>query len=461
MKELILFNVYLFYGLVFFTIGCVISFRNLKFSKLAIASALPALALFGFTHAFHEWSELYLKLVGGELSQQWWIQVKLLRIAKLLISFLALVWFAWQMLDILAAPHRRWLSYLVPILLALYLSATLIHLLIFPVERSLLLSVQLTRWIFGLAGGSLAGVAMIYYARELSANHHQGAQWFGYCGVALLCYAIAAGLLSSNWGIWVPMVRMLSAFGLLLGLLQALKLFDLEYQQQIEEQQRRVMRGEKLRAIGELASGIAHEIKTPLSYATLGCDLLERQLQPDEAQQKQLQRIRHGLNRANHISQEVLHFARNSTAEVQPVDLGQVIHSALDLMQHRLKPFQVQLDLEPNLRVMGDEIKLEEVIINLVSNAIDASSDTLKLTISATAGANGIEVRISDCGSGMTPALLTQALSPFFTTKPQGQGTGLGLTICQQIIQQHQGELTLSNGDTGLVAQFTLPRSAS
>ncbi|SDI29785.1 His Kinase A (phospho-acceptor) domain-containing protein [Ferrimonas sediminum] len=461
MNELILFNVYLFYGLVFFTIGCVISFRNLKFSKLAIASALPALALFGFTHAFHEWSELYLKLVGGELSQQWWIQVKLLRIAKLLISFLALVWFAWQMLDILTAPHRRWVSYLVPTLLVLYLSATLMHLLIFPVEQSLLLSVQLTRWIFGLAGGSLAGVAMIYYARELAASHHQGAQWFGYCGVALLCYAIAAGLLSSNWGIWVPIVRMLSAFGLLLGLLQALKLFDLEYQQQIEEQQRRVMRGEKLRAIGELASGIAHEIKTPLSYATLGCDLLERQLDPNEAQKKQLQRIRHGLNRASHISQEVLHFARNSTTEAQPVELGQVIHSALDLMQHRLKPFRVQLDLDPELIVMGDEIKLEEVIINLVSNAIDASSDTLRLTISARVCANGIEVRVSDCGSGMEPSQLTQAMSPFFTTKPQGQGTGLGLPICQQIIQQHQGELTLSNGDTGLVAQFTLPRSAS
>ncbi|WP_028108019.1 sensor histidine kinase [Ferrimonas futtsuensis] len=458
MNELILFNVYLFYGLVFFTIGCVISFRNLKVSKLAIASALPALALFGFTHAFHEWSELYLKLWNGTLNHEWWVWIKLMRIAKLLISFLALVWFAWKMLDILTAPHRRWLGYLVPGLLTLYLIATLVHLTIFPIEESLLLSVQLTRWIFGLAGGCLAGIAMIYYARELSALHHQGAHPFAWAGVALIAYAIAAGLLSSTWGIWVPIVRMLCAFGLLVSLLKALKLFDLEYQEQIEEQQRRIMRGEKLRAMGELASGIAHEIKTPLSYATLSCDLLERQLGDDPEPRRQLDRIRHGLNRASHISQEVLHFARNSS-EHRLVRIGNVVDSALGLMQHRLKSFDVELDLQEGLLVEGDSVKLEEVIINLVNNAIDASGDERRLRLSAQEYRDQVRVTIEDWGKGMSTEQLSQAMSPFFTTKPQGRGTGLGLAICQQIIQQHQGELVLSNKAPGLEASFTLPRS--
>ncbi|TKB50984.1 GHKL domain-containing protein [Ferrimonas sediminicola] len=458
MNELILFNVYLFYGLVFFTIGCVISFRNLKFSKLAIASALPALALFGFTHAFHEWSELYLKLWSSTLSHDWWVWIKMMRIAKLLISFLALVWFAWKMLDILTAPHRRWLGYLVPGLLLIYLLATLVHLAIFPVEESLLLSVQLTRWIFGLAGGSLAGGAMIYYARELSALHHQGAHPFAWAGITLIGYAVAAGLLSSSWGIWVPMVRMLCAFGLLVSLLKALKLFDLEYQEQIEEQQRRIMRGEKLRAMGELASGIAHEIKTPLSYATLSCDLLERQLGDSTEARRQLERIRHGLERASHISQEVLHFARNSS-EHRLVRIGCVVDSALRLMQHRLKSFDVELDLQEELQVEGDPIKLEEVIINLVNNAIDASGDHRRLKLSVKEFRNRVVVSVEDWGKGMASEQLSQAMSPFFTTKPQGQGTGLGLAICQQIIQQHQGELLLANGDNGLVASFSMPRS--
>ncbi|WP_417344532.1 sensor histidine kinase [Ferrimonas sp.] len=459
MNELLVFNVYLFYGLVFFTIGCVISFRNLKVSKLAIASALPALALFGFTHAFHEWSELYLKLWIGTLTHQWWVWIKLMRIAKLLISFLALVWFAWKMLDILTAPHRRWLGTLVPGLLILYLIATLVHLATFPIEDSLLLSVQLTRWIFGLAGGCLAGVAMIYYARELSALHHQGAHPFAWAGIALIAYAIAAGLLSSTWGIWVPIVRMLCAFGLLVSLLQALKLFDLEYQEQIEEQQRRIMRGEKLRAMGELASGIAHEIKTPLSYATLSCDLLERQLDGAPEPRRQLERIRHGLNRASHISQEVLHFARNDNEHCQ-VSITHVIDSALKLMQHRLKHFDVELNLQSGLLVEGDSVKLEEVIINLVNNAIDASGDERRLRLSAQEYRDRVLVTVEDWGKGMTTEQLNQAMSPFFTTKPQGQGTGLGLAICQQIIQQHQGELVLTNKAPGLEASFTLPRSA-
>ncbi|MCD8558497.1 MAG: hypothetical protein LRY75_06650 [Shewanella xiamenensis] len=106
MNEIVIFNIYLFYGLVFFTIGCAIVFRNLKFSQLAIASALPALAAFGFIHSFHEWSELYFLLQKNHLSDEWSLNIQLFRIIKLLVSFLALMWFAWKMLEILAISQR-------------------------------------------------------------------------------------------------------------------------------------------------------------------------------------------------------------------------------------------------------------------------------------------------------------------------------------------------------------------
>ncbi|WP_298441982.1 HAMP domain-containing sensor histidine kinase [uncultured Ferrimonas sp.] len=461
MNELLLFNVYLLYGLVFFTIGCVISFRNLKFSKLAIASALPALALFGFSHALHEWSELYLQLADGQRLQRWWVEIQLLRIGKLLLSFLALMWFAWQMLEILVTRHRRWFRYLVPALLAIYTVAALVHWSVFPINHSLHLSVHLTRWMFGLLGGSLAGLALILYGRELSASRHQGAQAFSYAGLALIAYALSAGLLDSHWGLWVPLLRMLCAAVLLLALLRALKLFDQEHQDQIEAQQKRILRGEKLRAMGELASGIAHEIKTPLSYATLGCDLLEAQLHGAEGPQRQLTRIRHGLERASHISQEVLHFARHSEDQVTEVELTEVIQSALALMQYRLKSFDIRLELAPPLHVLGDAVKLEEVVINLLNNAIDACTDIKRVRIWAQPQGTRIVVGVTDWGGGMDPSLITQATSPFFSTKAQGKGTGLGLAICQQIVQQHQGELSLENGPSGLVIQFTLPRSAA
>lgn len=453
-----LFNVYLFYGLVFFTIGCVISFRNFKFSKLAIASALPALALFGITHAFHEWSELYFILYGDSLPQEWGIPIEILRILKLLGSFLALVWFAWLMLNILSQTHKRWLSALIPGLLCLYGAATLVHIVVLPTHESLLLSAKLTRWIFGLMSGGLAGIAMILYGKHLGKHNHPGANAFAYCGMSLLAYALAAGLLSSSMGLWVPIVRTLCALALLLSLLQALRVFEQEYHDQIQDQQKRVMRTEKLRAIGELASGIAHEIKTPLSYATLSCDLLERQLESEHQGHRQLQRIRHGLERANHISQEVLNFARHQ-GEHQTIELGSVIRSAIELIHHPLREFQLRLSIEPNLNLTGNPIKLEEVIINLMNNAIDACTDSKRITLKAWQDTSTIHLSIEDSGGGMPDSQLPQAMSPFFTTKPQGQGTGLGLAICQQIIQQHQGDISLCNGQQGLLATISLPRS--
>lgn len=275
MNEIVIFNIYLFYGLVFFTIGCAIVFRNLKFSQLAIASALPALAAFGFIHGFHEWSELYFLLQQNHLSDEWSLNIQLFRIIKLLLSFLALMWFAWKMLEILAISQRYWLRWLVPILLIFYFVTIFTHWIVLPIEDYLYISTLITRWVFGLLGGSLAGAAVIFYGKELKAEGHQGAHFFSYTGWALICYAFAAGLLTTKWGIWVPLVRTLCGAAILIFLFKSLKIFDVEYLEQVNQQQRRIMLGEKMRAIGELTSGIAHEIKTPLSYATLGCDLLE------------------------------------------------------------------------------------------------------------------------------------------------------------------------------------------
>jgi signal transduction histidine kinase len=460
MNELIIFNVYLFYGLVFFTIGCVIVFRNFKFSQLAIASALPALATFGFIHALHEWSELYLILWGQNLSDEWSLNIQLFRIVKLLISFLALMWFAWKMLEILAVSQRAWLLWFVPLLFGVHFIAAFVHWIILPIEHFIDIANLLTRWIFGLLGGSLAGVAVIYYGRELNAQGHQGAHYFSYTGWALVCYALAAGLLTTHWGVWVPIIRTLCALSILIFLFKALKVFDFEYLNQVNQQQRRVMLGEKMRAIGELTSGIAHEIKTPLSYATLGCDLLENHISHDANSQRQLQRIRHGIMRASHISQEILNFARSNN-ENKTFDLRDAIGSALQLLNHRLKFFDVELILPRALVMNGDAIKLEEVFINLLSNAIDAAEqntrEVRKVSITEQSFHGELRICVTDWGGGMKDKDLLTAMSPFFTTKASGKGTGLGLSICQQIIQQHHGDIRIENGPNGLIVNLMIP----
>lgn len=459
MNEIVIFNIYLFYGLVFFTIGCAIVFRNLKFSQLAIASALPALAAFGFIHGFHEWSELYFLLQQNHLSDEWSLNIQLFRIIKLLLSFLALMWFAWKMLEILAISQRYWLRWLVPILLIFYFVTIFTHWIVLPIEDYLYISTLITRWVFGLLGGSLAGAAVIFYGKELKAEGHQGAHFFSYTGWALICYAFAAGLLTTKWGIWVPLVRTLCGAAILIFLFKSLKIFDVEYLEQVNQQQRRIMLGEKMRAIGELTSGIAHEIKTPLSYATLGCDLLEEKINNNEENKRQLERIRLGINRANHISQEILNFSREQSEE-KIFDMRTSIFSALQLLTYRLKGYKLEIRLPQPLTIKGDAIKIEEVFVNLLNNSIDATEDnttekTIYVNVKNILG--GYLLVVEDCGGGINNSDINKIMSPFFTTKQSGKGTGLGLSICQQIIQQHHGEISIQNGSKGLIVKLVIP----
>ncbi len=459
MNEIVIFNIYLFYGLVFFTIGCAIVFRNLKFSQLAIASALPALAAFGFIHSFHEWSELYFLLQKNHLSDEWSLNIQLFRIIKLLVSFLALMWFAWKMLEILAISQRYWLRWLVPILLAFYSVAIFTNWIVLSIDEFIYFSTLITRWVFGLLGGSLAGTALIIYAKELKIAGHQGAHFFSYTGFALICYALAAGLLNTKWGIWVPVVRTCCGAGILIYLFKSLKIFDIEYLEQVNQQQRRIMLGEKMRAIGELTSGIAHEIKTPLSYATLGCDLLEQQINNNENNKKQLERIRLGINRANHISQEILNFSREQV-EDKIFDMRGSIKSALQLLSYRLKGYHLELFLPQPLIVKGDSIKIEEVFVNLINNSIDAAEEKnteKRICITMENHYGTFILMIEDWSGGIDSHEIHKAMSPFFTTKESGKGTGLGLAICQQIVQQHNGEICIKNSVNGLIVKITIP----
>ncbi|SHH93939.1 sensor histidine kinase [Ferrimonas marina] len=456
MSSLLIFNIYLFYGLAFFAIGSVIAFQNLRFSQLPIATALPALALFGFTHAFHEWAELYLELLAPYKSLSWLREMAVLRTIKLWLSFVALTWFAWLMLGLIRFPLRHWVrtgTYGLFLLFGLHVLFSAFYL---NQDHYLDTVNLLTRLIFGLGASVVAGAALILYARQHRAESDLSAVYFGYCGIALIAYGLAAGLLKTEWSLWVPVTRTFCALAVLVTLFRALKIFDRERELQIQAQQRQLYRGEKMRAMGELASGIAHEIKTPLSYAQLSCDLLQKRWCPDAPERKQLDRVQRGLQRAAHISQEVLQFSRQQPAQMQTVQLSEVVHSALDLMAHRLKPFTVACRLDPSLRIQGDRIKLEEVLINLLQNAIDASEQEKSLEIHSWARGDRVLLQVLDHGSGIDPTQLKRVLQPFYTTKDNG--TGLGLAISQQIIHEHQGELTLDNWMKGLRVTINLPR---
>jgi signal transduction histidine kinase/ABC-type uncharacterized transport system substrate-binding protein len=220
--------------------------------------------------------------------------------------------------------------------------------------------------------------------------------------------------------------------------------------------------------LGELSGAIAHEINQPLtailSNAQAALYLLGRD-KPNLAEvEDALRDIVREDNRAGEVIQRLRGLLKKGESRSGPVDLNELIDSTTSLLRSELieRRVSVETDLAANLpMVLGDSVQLQQVLLNLVINAMDAMVSTPQAqrcihisTRETTAGA--IEVLVKDEGTGMQPAGGQQAFEPFFTTKEHG--LGLGLTICSTIIRQHGGTINLRNNDTGgAVAEFLLP----
>ncbi|WP_095498262.1 sensor histidine kinase [Paraferrimonas haliotis] len=456
MNQTAIFIIYLIYGLAFFAIGAAITFRNIRFSNLAIASALPALATFGYVHGVHEWSEMYWLLMQESLEQSNWMLAEGGRVLKLAVSYFAMVWFAWAMLDVNKLKHKEWLKALTLCVLGIYVAVILFHWQVLSVDRYLSQSAVFTRLVFGFGASFTAGVLLIRYGLNLKKQSGLGGRYFAYSGFALIGYGIAAGLVKGEYGLWVPMLRSFMAILLLLFLLQALKVFDSEREKQIQSQLKKAMQNDRIASLGQLAAGIAHEIKTPLANATLALDVLKKKSDNEEHLQL-LSRIKRSLLRANHITQEVLTFARTESASPQRLQVLTLVNSALDLLAYRARDFHILTDVSAELVVEGDKVALEEVLINLLTNAMDASDQGGNISIVAAQSEGLVRIEIRDQGSGISEHILDKVFNPFFTTKSAGKGTGLGLSISREIIEQHLGQLFMENKQQGVLVTVCLP----
>lgn len=447
MSTFIVFNIYLFYGLVFFSIGCVVVFRNLRYSQLSISPTLWALALFGFTHAFHEWSELYVILFSDDIGENYQVVVNLLRLLKLGISFTCLLVFAW----LLFSTFPRRISRIGHSIMLLILSVYLISVVYFFTSLGLsdemfLQTGNYTRLLLGFGSASLAGCGMIIYGHRLLLAHHDYGQYFVATGVGFCIYGVLAGLVDTNLHMMIPVLRTLASGLVLVTLFKALKIFDIEREQQTETKLKRAVEADKYKAIGQLAMGVAHEVNNPLASSMLALDLLERKYPKQDAiRADYIYRIRLGISRASEISKELLAYARQSSEEPKPVKLGEVIRSAVKLLSHKQREFDIRIDCPEALTLLGQKIKLEELVINLLNNAMDASDKGGKIYINVVKQDNDIKLSIIDEGHGMDEACCARALEPFYSTKPIGKGTGLGLAICEAIVRAHQGSMRINS----------------
>jgi two-component system NtrC family sensor kinase len=271
--------------------------------------------------------------------------------------------------------------------------------------------------------------------------------------------------------------------------------------EELKKAQSQLVHNEKMAALGQLVAGIAHEINNPLSFVynnvvVLERDvaslrellllyrqaepLLDRELPDVAARLKQRAeemdltytlenldgltgRAREGLRRIQQIVKDLRAFARLDETDLQETDLNANIVSTLNLIQGEARSREVELvtDLGAIPYVVCFPARINQVILNLVVNAIDACAAGSRVTVRTRPDASDVLIEVEDTGTGIDPAIRERIFDPFFTTKPQGKGTGLGLSISYGIIQGHGGTIHVdSTPGQGTCFRIRLPRVA-
>jgi two-component system NtrC family sensor kinase len=200
---------------------------------------------------------------------------------------------------------------------------------------------------------------------------------------------------------------------------------------------------EKLTALGEMASGVAHEVNNPLGGILLYSNLVLEDIPEDSPARENMQKIIYQTNRCKEIVQSLLDFARTPAGEMVPLKINNVVNTSLNLIKQQamFHDIEIKTSLAENLpEIIGDRARLEEVFLNLFINAADAMNGKGLLTITTKLTSNNsIKVLVSDTGEGIDKEHLQHIFEPFFTTKDPGKGTGLGLSIVYGIIKKHNG----------------------
>jgi PAS domain S-box-containing protein len=228
----------------------------------------------------------------------------------------------------------------------------------------------------------------------------------------------------------------------------------------LKRTQEQLRRTERLAELGTLASGMAHEIGTPMNVILGRAEYLMRRT-ADETVKKGLETIVTQVERITRIMNQLLTFARRRPSERGPLDVIRTIEETLEVLQERLRKhrIKVETDLAREMpAVYADQDQMSQVLLNLVINAIHAMPDGGTLRLGVTQADGNAVLTVADTGCGIPKQDLPKIFDPFFTTKEIGKGTGLGLTVVHGIIQEHGGAITVeSEPDLGTTFRITLP----
>ncbi|MBT6621643.1 MAG: PAS domain S-box protein [Gemmatimonadetes bacterium] len=233
---------------------------------------------------------------------------------------------------------------------------------------------------------------------------------------------------------------------------------------QLEEAQAKLIQSAKLAAVGQLAAGVAHEINNPVGVLLMKLKFLLSVAKRENLTAKAMATLDIAVEQAGRIAdivQDLLNFSRTPTDRPQSLNLNERIHSSLRL-SHRLltdRRIDLHLDLCEELpSVLGDPVEFEQVLINLLNNAVEAMADGGELHLASYAEAGQVVISLRDTGEGIEAEDLGSIFDPFFTTKNFGEGTGLGLSISYGIVQKMGGSIEVeSELGSGAVFHIRLP----
>lgn len=232
--------------------------------------------------------------------------------------------------------------------------------------------------------------------------------------------------------------------------------------EELRRSQEMIIRAEKLSSLGVLSAGAAHEILNPASVILMRAEMIGEDAEEDSFENKSAEIIVRNVRRIRSICDDLRRFSRDEVPSMEPFDPDEALRFSLELIKHELSPVGIELDLKVNeipFIAMGDSSQIQQVFVNLISNARDAMPDGGTLSIRSGrcdyAGKGFWELQISDTGVGIPEDVLPQIFDPFFTTKPADEGTGLGLSVLHGIVKSHEGEVSVES-EPGKGSTFTV-----